>query len=92
MSFSAVHMIVYGRVQGVGFRFFVRENAVKLGIQGWVKNRPDSTVEIHAQAEKELLLDFIQIVKNGPLLGRVSEVNIEWVIPDTSFTHFTITF
>ena len=92
MPNSAVHMIAHGRVQGVGFRFFVREQAAYWGIKGWVKNLPDGTVEILAEGEKEVLDDFIERIERGPMFGRVSRVTVDWLEPTNSFTHFSITF
>ena len=92
MSNSAVHMIVHGTVQGVGFRFFVREQAARHGLKGWVRNVPDGTVEIVAEGEKTVLDEFIGKVKRGPMFGYVSEVTEEWIEATNSFAGFTITF
>ena len=92
MGLSALHMIARGRVQGVGFRFFVREQATALGIRGWVKNLPDGSVEIHAESDRETLLHFIDMVGRGPLFGTVSELARDWIEPDNSHTIFDIVF
>ena len=92
MSINAVDIIVQGRVQGVGFRFFVRDHATSLDLKGWVKNLPDGTVGIHAEGEKEILHDFIQIVERGPAFGYVSKLSIDWVTPENIYNGFKITF
>ena len=92
MPNSAVHIIVHGRVQGVGFRFFVREQAALYGIKGWVKNLPEGTVEILAEAAKETLDDFIERVERGPIFGRVTGLTVDWIEPTNSFTRFGIAF
>ncbi|MHB9031000.1 MAG: acylphosphatase [Candidatus Latescibacterota bacterium] len=92
MADSAVHMIARGRVQGVGFRFFVREKAARLGVKGWVKNRADGSVEIHAEGKKEILDDFIDIVREGPRFGRVFDLDADWVDPEGNFVSFSIEF
>ena len=92
MELSAVHMVAYGRVQGVGFRFFVRQRAAAVGIKGWVRNLPDGSVEILAEGEKDMLDIFIDRVKHGPAFGRVSELDIDWIEPSHAHTHFTIEF
>jgi len=92
MPNSAVHMIAHGRVQGVGFRFFVREQAAPHGITGWVKNLPDGTVEILAEGENEVLDVFIDRIRKGPLFGRITELTVEWREPTNSYTRFGITF
>ena len=92
MTFKAIRMIAHGRVQGVGFRFFVRERAVPYGVKGWVKNLPDGTVEIHAEGEEEQLQVFISEVEDGPSFGRVSEIDSEWVEPKYTYNNFSIVF
>ena len=92
MTFKAVHMIARGSVQGVGFRFFVRERAFPHGTKGWVKNLPDGTVEIHAEGEKKKLKEFMSNVKEGPFFGSVSELTVEWVEPRNKYSSFNIEF
>ncbi len=92
MQNSSVHLVAHGRVQGVGFRFFVRDKAVHRGIKGWVKNLPDGNVEIVAESEKEILTNFIDSVKKGPLFGTVSELEVEWAEPKNTYKNFSITF
>ena len=92
MSVTAVHVIVYGSVQGVGFRFFVREIAFSCGVMGWVKNLPDGTVEIHAEGDNEILDDFINKVEKGPTFGYVTELKIDWIIPENKYSGFNISF
>jgi acylphosphatase len=89
---SAVHMIARGRVQGVGFRFFVRDKAARFGVRGWVRNMPDGSVEIHAEGSKEQLDEFITAVKEGPLFGHVSDLELEQIEPTNDYTTFSIEF
>ena len=92
MSMSAVHMTAHGRVQGVGFRFFVRAQAKASGVNGWARNLTDGTVEIHVEGEKEILLDFIKKIERGPAFGYVSELTIDWIEPENRYDSFNITF
>ena len=92
MPLSAVHLTAHGRVQGIGFRFFVRDLASSTGVKGWVRNLPDGSVEIHAEGEKDVLFDFIKEVKKGPYLGYVSELTTDWITPENIYTGFNITF
>ena len=92
MPDSAIHIIAHGRVQGVGFRFFVREQAAQYNLKGWVKNLPDGTVEILAEGGKDILEIFIERVRVGSFLIRVTDLKIEWCEPTNSFTNFGITF
>ncbi|MFC1538822.1 acylphosphatase [Candidatus Latescibacterota bacterium] len=92
MSESAVHIIAHGRVQGVGFRFFVRDKANLFGLKGWVRNCSDGTVEIHAEGSKEILRDFVTEVEKGPIFGNVSDLTVDWIEPENAFTGFNIKF
>jgi acylphosphatase len=92
MADSAVHMIARGRVQGVGFRFYVREQAARFGVKGWVRNCADGSVEIHAEGKKEILDDFIDIIREGPRFGRVSDLDTDWTDPDGRYMGFRIEF
>ena len=71
-----VKMKITGKVQGVGFRYFVLRQAQKLGINGWVNNKPNGAVEALAQGDKEDLEQFIAKVKQGPTFSRVEDVSL----------------
>jgi len=73
-----VLLIIYGRVQMVGFRFFAQRTADSLGINGWVRNRSDGSVEIAAEGEEERLNRFMSIMRSGPPSASVSHVDIQW--------------
>ena len=53
------HIVFYGRVQGVGFRYYAVNKANQLGLTGWVKNLPDGTVEMEVQGEEPLIDQLI---------------------------------
>ena len=69
-----IHLIVHGRVQGVGFRFFVTREARSLGLDGTVRNRPDGTVEIEAEGMPGALAQLVTVVRRGPAGARVEHV------------------
>lgn len=73
------HFIISGRVQGVGFRYATRLQAVRLGLIGWVCNRPDRTVEGIARGPDEALESFREWLHRGPAGARVDEVRFERV-------------
>ena len=73
-----VHVYVYGRVQGVFFRFFVKEKALQEGIKGWVRNRPDNSVEALFEGEKNKINKMIEWCKIGPPAASVREIDIKW--------------
>jgi acylphosphatase len=70
----AAHLQITGRVQGVGFRWFVRVAARRLQLAGWVMNRRDGTVEIAASGPQEKLDELRRQVKRGPDGALVEEV------------------
>lgn len=71
------HITVSGRVQGVGFRYFVIRIASGMKLKGWVYNCYDGNVEIEVQGEDEQLNSFIESVRKGNLFIRVENVNID---------------
>ena len=66
--------LVRGRVQGVGFRWFVEREAQMLGIRGWVRNNLDGAVEVLAIGTREQLLAFRGKLREGPRAARVDDV------------------
>jgi acylphosphatase len=70
----ARRFVVRGRVQGVGFRWFVEREAHVLGIAGWVRNNPDSSVEVLGQGTREQLLGLRSRLRQGPRAARVDDV------------------
>ena len=74
----ALRFLVYGRVQGVGFRHFVLRRARELGLGGTVRNRPDGTVEVEAEGAVAKLRELVKAVRQGPPGGRVSRVEDAW--------------
>ena len=77
---NAAHIIVHGRVQGVWFRAGTKEKAEELGLLGWVKNRPEGTVEIHAEGEKQQLEKFIAWCRKGTSAADVTSLDIDGVM------------
>ena len=86
---KAIHIIVHGQVQGVWFRAGTKAKAGELGILGWVKNRPEGTVEIHAEGEKSQLENFIAWCGKGTPSANVTLVNFT-SISLQNFTSFEI--
>lgn len=82
-SYSRVHMLVTGMVQGVGFRYFTVMAARRYGLTGWVRNRMDGSVELEAQGEGIGLERFERAVEAGPRWSRVEHVDID-VVPQVS--------
>ena len=69
-----IHLRVEGRVQGVGFRWFLRERARALGVAGWVRNLPDGCLELQAEGSEEGLSVLSSVVRRGPPGAHVTAV------------------
>ena len=76
---STLRVIVEGRVQGVGFRWFVRQEARRLGVAGWVRNLPDGSVELTAGGERSAVRRLLDHVRVGPDSADVTDVRAEEV-------------
>jgi len=85
-----LHAIVRGDVQGVGFRYFVQGRAEQLGLQGWVRNRPDGSVECVAEGPKPRLQDLLMELEHGPVGASVDDVETEWAQPKGDVSSFAI--
>jgi acylphosphatase len=89
---SRVHIRVRGRVQGVGFRAFVAQSGMIMGLTGWVRNVAYDQVETVAEGERAILEKFIEVIRTGPRASRVDECRVEWEIPSGDFTSFEVSF
>jgi acylphosphatase len=87
-----IHVIVTGTVQGVGFRFSTRRQAVHLGLAGWVRNQPDGSVALCAQGSTGAVDRLIAFLEKGPPGASVTSVTIEDIAPDPALTGFDIRF
>jgi acylphosphatase len=77
MTVVARRAVVRGRVQGVGFRFFAERAAREAGVLGWVRNRPDGSVETFVEGTEEAVRLYLERIREGPRLGKVSAVEEE---------------
>lgn len=84
------HILVHGQVQGVGFRYFVRQNASLYGINGWVRNNFDSTVEIDAEGSQINMEAFIDAVKRGNSYSSVERVDVDQMQNLKNYKSFNI--
>ena len=81
---------IIGRVQGVFFRASTREQAVELGIRGFVRNLEDGSVELEAEGEEESLHDLLRWCQHGPPSARVDKVEMKWIEPQQAVGEFAI--
>jgi acylphosphatase len=76
------HVLIRGRVQGVGFRAWVEDTAIDLGLRGWVRNRRDGSVEAVLAGELELVLTMIESSRRGPPAARVERLDVSKAGPE----------
>ena len=91
MAYS-IHCHVSGKVQGVWFRAWTREQALELNLNGWVRNLPDGRVECLAQGGKEEVEEFRRRLHQGPPYSDVRDVACKPVEPDGKLTEFFIRY
>ena len=87
-----LHAIVYGRVQGVGYRAFIYDKALYLGLKGFVKNLPDGSVEIEAEGEEKDLFKLIEFAKSGPPLSNVTNIEYDFYEDLKNYDTFKISY
>ena len=86
----ARRFVISGRVQGVGFRYFARDAALREGVTGWVRNLPDGTVEARIEGEREAVTRVERALRVGPRGARVDEVFADDEDPAMVHRTFTI--
>ena len=83
--------MIHGGVQGVGFRYFVLNAAVRLGLRGWVRNNDDGTVELVAEGSRAALERLRQAAETGPRIARVDRVDAFFTAAAGGFSGFNLT-
>lgn len=85
-----VYIIITGRVQGVGFRYFALDKAEEFHITGWVRNTFDGKVEMEACGESTNLDTFIDWMKMGPSRAIIQTFSVSDIVAARNFTNFTV--
>jgi acylphosphatase len=86
----ARRLLIAGRVQGVGFRFFVEDAARHEGLSGWVRNLPDGQVEVLVEGDEAAVDRVEQKIRRGPSSARVDRVDVAIEAPSGQTTGFRI--
>jgi acylphosphatase len=86
------HVIIHGLVQGVWFRASTKDEANRLGVNGWVRNLPDGSVEALFEGEKKKVEEIVGWCHRGPSGARVAGVDIAWEPYKGEFQHFDIRY
>ncbi|MDO9546832.1 MAG: acylphosphatase [Pelolinea sp.] len=85
-----LQIIVEGRVQGIGFRYFIYELGLFFKLTGWVKNKINGNVEILAEGPRDSLEALLGEAKKGPRMAQIVNVIVEWRKPNNDLPPFTI--
>ena len=85
-----LHAVIEGHVQGVSFRYYTQAEAQRLGLNGWVRNRPDGSVEVTAEGPRSALDQFLAFLQRGPSAAHVAQVHSEWAPARGEFDRFDI--
>jgi len=85
-----VRAIITGRVQGVSYRASASDEARRLGIVGWVRNRPDGAVELEAEGDADKITALLVWCEEGPPAARVARVAVEELAPTGAETTFVM--
>jgi acylphosphatase len=87
------HVVIHGRVQGVGFRAFVEDTAERLSLEGWVRNRRDGTVEAVFAGPEQTVAAAIEACRTGPRGARVTTIDVaegESLLQQRDATRFAV--
>jgi acylphosphatase len=87
---TAYRIVVQGRVQGVGYRWFTMQHAQRLNLNGYVLNLINGDVEVFAQGKDENLQEFISLLRKGPSFSQVTNLIIKDADFDNSFNYFKV--
>jgi len=90
MNDIGAHLIVKGLVQGVGYRWFATKSASSHKLNGWVKNLPNSTVEIQVYGNEGALNSFIKDLTRGPSFSKVTDVAVNWIEFESGYNSFNV--
>jgi acylphosphatase len=85
-----VHAFFSGKVQGVFFRAFAKDEAIRLGLKGFARNMADGRVEIVAEGREDLLREFVETLKTMHPLAKVKDAEIIWMDAKNEYIDFRI--
>lgn len=91
-ALQRLRAVVFGEVQGVGFRDFTRREALRLGLTGWVQNTWEGTVETTAEGPQPALLAFEQVLRTGPRAAFVERVEVVYEAATGELSGFHIRY
>jgi acylphosphatase len=89
-TIEELHAYVYGRVQGVGFRYFVVQKAHALALRGYARNNSDGSVEVLAQGPRPAIEHLLLYLRQGPSAAQVRDVRVTWDVPTEHMSGFHV--
>lgn len=92
MAERELRIAVYGRVQGINFRYYAKKYCITEGINGYVANKEDGSVEIVAQASEEKLKKLLEWVRKSPGFSKVEKIDAEWKVAGKKYEGFEIAY
>jgi acylphosphatase len=78
---ARLRVVLSGRVQGVGYRYYAQRHGAKLGLSGFARNIASGDVEILAEGPRDVLHDLINLLREGPHMAFVAHIAVEWSAP-----------
>ena len=90
MAQKRIFLTIRGRVQGVFFRASTQREARRLGITGWVRNKPDGSIELCAEGDEDAIKELSSWANHGPSAARVDHVDVRWRGYTGEFPEFQI--
>ncbi len=84
--------VVHGYVQGVSFRYYTRQTAMRLGLTGWVANQRNGTVKVLAEGDEATLQQLLSFLREGPPAARVERVDEVWGEAEGAFQNFSVRY
>ena len=87
---TEIECIVYGRVQGVGYRDYVTIAAKECSVSGWVQNQTDGTVRVCAQGTPDNVKEFIEYLHEGSVVAVVEDVSVDWRSAEQVYEDFSV--
>ena len=91
-EFACARVLISGRVQGVGFRYFVTSKAEEFPVNGFVRNLDTGTVEIEVEGDKEEITKFLGEIRLGPRHSTIGDFQLEWKPYKMNYDHFFVKY
>ncbi len=89
---ACARVLLDGRVQGVGFRYFVTSKAADYEVVGYVRNLDTGGVEIEVEGKREVISQFLLEIKRGPSHGEIANFQVEWKPHKKQYDHFFVKY